>query len=191
MHMDLVSNKHHLHQGYFYLPKAIYVMKSQAWDKRSILSHTLEIIRRGHFALCTLAPAKGLSFLRCEYSRHRQCDVCYQPHLPTNILNQTLSRHSVNTLRLSYCWNNGWLSVLMLVFKPRGYFAQWKSEKQPNISLSRIFSPVSPVVPVVGSTGKNYIAFWLVDIQLSVPPLSMHGCVKIVTLSCRIPTLLL
>lgn len=190
--MDLVSDKHHLLLSrVFLLLKVVStfcVMNSQAWGKRSILSRALESASSGRFALWTLAPAKGLSSLRCEYSRRRQCDVCYQPHLPTNILSLTLSGHGVNTFRLGYCWNNGWPSVLMLALKPRGFL---HSEKRTNVSLRRIFSPVCPIVPVVGSTGKNSIAFWLVDIQLSITPLSMHGCVKIVTLSCRIPTLLL
>lgn len=103
-------------------------MSSQAWDKRNILAQALEIARRGCLALHILAQAQGLSFMRYEYSRHQKGDVCYQPHLPMNILSVTLSRHSVNTLRLSYCWNNSWLSLLMLPLKPGGFFVQWKAD---------------------------------------------------------------
>lgn len=50
-------------------------------------------------------------------------------------------------------------------------------------------SAVCMVNWVVGSSGKSCIALWPVDIQLSFQYL-MDGCVVIIMLSCRIPTVL-
>lgn len=129
MYMNLVSNKVILFTdsediSTFLRPSILWT--SQAWDKKSILSQALEIARSGYLCFHILAQAQGLSFMMYEYSRHRKGDVCYQPHLPTNILSLTLSRHNENTLRLSYCWNNGWLSVLILALTPVfGGFCRW------------------------------------------------------------------